>query len=418
MFNAIDHYVAMSVVYYLEETYQNLRHHKLRSVLTGLGVTWGIFILVILLGAGEGFANGVMRRFSGFARNVITCYSGYTPERGWIQFKVPWLNQLRHSVLGIQYITPLSYSTCDISHRGKHQKKQVVSADVCYHKIAQLELKKGRFLNNQDAICARPVCVIGDRIKNTFFKGEDPLGKFIDVEGIHLQVVGVLNKDAPLNNRDQDHVLIPFQTFARLYNPDILNTCYEFKILLQPRADSKRVEKAIRMYLNENLQLTNADTDAIHIWNVNAMVNMHQNLFRNIRLFLWVIGICILLNGLLGISNMMLVAVHERTQELGIRKVLGASARETRIMILSEAICISLVSGVVGMVAGMGVIHVLNGILDYMYHGTNAMMDHLVFRLPVALAALFLLVITGAIAGIVPAKRAMAILPIQALNTE
>lgn len=417
MFNAIAHYVAMSVVYYLEETYQNLKHHKLRSVLTGLGVTWGIFILVILLGAGEGFANGVMKRFSGFARNVITCYSGYTPERGWIQFKVSWLNQLRHNV-GIQYITPLSYNTCDISHRGKHQKKQVVSADVCYHKIAQLELKKGRFLNSQDAIYARPVCVIGDRIKNTFFKEEDPIGKFIEVRGTYLQVVGVLDKDAPLNSKDQDHVLIPFQTFARLYNPDILNMCYEFKILLHPRADSKRTEKEVRAYLNEHLQLTDSDTDAIRIWNVNAIVNLHHKLFRNIRLFLWVIGIFILLNGILGISNMMLVAVHERTQELGIRKVLGASARETRIMVLTEAICISLISGMVGMVAGMGVIHVLNGILDYMHHGPNVMMDHLVFRLPVALAALFLLVIAGAIAGIVPAKRAMAILPIQALNTE
>jgi len=409
----------MSVAYYLEETYQNLKHHKLRSILTGVGVTWGIFILVILLGAGEGFANGVMRRFSRYVQSVITCYAGYTPQRGRIEFKVAWLNQFPYHVEGVQYVTSISHVNTNVRSRDQHQRKSVIGVDIYYHKIAQLELKKGRFLNHQDMVFVRPVCVIGDRVSNDFFKNEDPLGKFLYVFGTSVQVVGVLDKDAAMNNEDQDHVLIASQTLARLYKSDILDTCSQFKILLKPRADATSVEQAIRTYLVKKLQLTSAEVDnAFYIWNIDAAVKKFNNLFDNIRLFLWVIGIFIMLNGLLGVSNMMLVTVHERIQEIGIRKVLGASAWGTRIMILSESICISLTAGLVGMMAGMVMIRTLNSVLDYIDPSHTSMMDHLVFRWPVALGALFLLMIAGAVAGIVPAQKAMAILPIQALRTE
>ena len=408
----------MSVAYYLEETYQNLKHHKLRSILTGVGVTWGIFILVILLGAGEGFANGVMRRLSGFARNVITCYGHYSPERGKAQFKIPWIYQLRHNIPGIQYVTPVAWIDCTVSYQKKHKQKRITSADVCYHRIAQLGLGKGRFFNDRDALFARPVCVIGDRVNNDFFKDQDSLGRFLNVQGTLMQVVGILDKDAPLNNEYQDHVLVLYQVFARLNTPALLDKCYMFKVLLEPEADAKHVEKGIKIDLAKKLQLSSSETDDFFMRNVNAIVDVHQKLFRNIRMFLWLIGILILLNGIVGVSNMMLVAVHERTQELGIRKILGASARETRTMILSESICISLVSGIIGIACGMAVIYMLNGILDYVDPGQTAMMAHLSFKLPVALAALGLVVMAGALAGIVPARRAMAVLPIKALQTE
>lgn len=167
-----------------------------------------------------------------------------------------------------------------------------------------------------------------------------------------------------------------------------------------------------------NYQFDSADQNALYIHNIDVQVQAFTTLFRNIRFFLWVIGSCMLFSGIVGINNMMLVAVKERTQELGIRKIFGASAQETLIMILSESILLSLTVGVVGMLVGMMAIYGLNNLLDYMGPTLHLTMAHLVFRLPAAIAALLLLVISGAVAGIVPAKRAMAILPIKALNTE
>ena len=176
------------------------------------------------------------------------------------------------------------------------------------------------------------------------------------------------------------------------------------------------IENKMRSYLAEQLQLSGTDQDAIYVRNINAQVKAFDHLFFNIRIFLWGISICILLNGVIGVSNMMLLTVNERTQELGIRKVLGASAKETLVMIMSESIFISLTAGIVGMLGGIGAIHVLNSLLGYIDPSQNLIMSNLVFRSSVAIAALLLLVIAGAVAGILPAKRAMAILPIKALS--
>mmetsp|Transcript_21821 Transcript_21821/g.50340 ORF Transcript_21821/g.50340 Transcript_21821/m.50340 type:complete len:378 (+) Transcript_21821:207-1340(+) len=377
-----------------------------------------MFILVILLGAGEGFSNGVMRAFSGHAKSVISWWGRHCAGRGRIWFKLSWLNQLPDNVAGIQYLTPVDHLHFSVSHGGKHQQTKVVSADICYPKIAQLVLEKGRFLNYRDAIAARPVCVIGNDVKNNFFKDTDPIGKFVEVEGTCLQVVGVLDGDTSFNHGDRDAVIIPYQTSARLYAHYISGDHDHFRLLLKPRVDAKSVEQEIRAYLIAKLQLKCAEVDAIHTWNVDAVVKKYTNLFLNIRIFLWVIGVLIVLNGVLGVSNMMLVAVSDRTQELGIRKILGASARETLFMILSESIFISLTAGLVGMLAGVGMLHILNGLLDYIDPNQHSVMAHLVFKWSVGVVSLLLLVMAGAVAGIVPAKKAIAILPIKALSTE
>jgi len=213
----------MSIVFYLTETYCNLRCHKLRSILTGAGVAWGIFILIVLLGVGEGFANGVSRNFASYAQNIIECFGGYQSSRGPVLFTMPLLKQLQFNIADIRYITPVSHSRCVLSYKEKNRKVSVVTADVCYHKIVQLVLEKGRFLNDRDALLAQPVCVIGDDLQSTFFGKEAPVGKFINVAGTYLQVVGTLAKDSSFNHEYRDRVLIVPQVFARIYDISILN---------------------------------------------------------------------------------------------------------------------------------------------------------------------------------------------------
>jgi putative ABC transport system permease protein len=374
--------------------------------------------LIILLGVGEGFANGVFRDFARYAKNTIDCFGGYQSGRGPVLFTMPLLKQLQCNIADIRYITPVSHSNCYLKYKEKYLEVVVVTADVCYHRIAQLVLEKGRFPNDRDALLVQPVCVIGDDLQSFFFGKEDPIGKFVNVAGTYLQIVGTLAKDSSFNYGYRDRVLITSQAFARIYRADILDECNHFKILLQPEADAVSIENQMRSYLAKQLQLSSTDQNAIYIRNVNAQVKVFNKLFHNIRIFLWVISICILLNGGIGISNTMLLTVNERTQEIGIRKVLGASDKETLVMIMSESIFMSLTAGIVGMIGGIGTIHVLNSLLNYIDPNQNLIMGNLVFRLPVAIVALLLVVITGALAGIMPAKRATDILPVKALNTE
>ncbi len=409
----------MSVFYYLEETFQNLRQHKLRSALTGFGVAWGIFILVLLLGAGEGFYHGIFRKFAGYAKNSVWFWGGQRASGDTILFSAPLLHNMQHSIAGIQHITPIDrvYQPVLLRYMGEdYNQATVQGVGASYNRIIQLVLKRGRFLNHRDEASARPVCVIGHDVQLILFKREDPIGKFISLGGHYFKVVGTLDKEAAINRREQKTVFTSFQTFCKTFNRS--TECHEFRISLYPEAVAHTVEQEVRTYLAERLCFDKSNAKALHVFNFGKETQKFNELFSGIRTFLWVIGGCLLLSGVMGVSNMVLVSVKERTQEIGIRKVLGASSKEILVMILSESIFISLTAGIVGMVAGVGSIQLLNRVLDYIDPAQNSLIAHLTFKWTAAMVALLLLVMAGAIAGIVPAKRATAILPIKALTTE
>ena len=409
----------MSVFYYLEETFQNLRQHKLRSMLTGFGVAWGIFILVLLLGVGEGFYHGTFRKFSGYAKNSVWFWGGQRAAGDPVLFSAPLLYKMKHSIAEIQHLSPVAmgYQPVLLRYMGEDYNQAAVQGiSASYAQISQLILKKGRFLNERDESTARPVCVIGHDVQRILFKREDPIGKFMSVGGHYFQVVGTLDKDAAINRREQKSVLTSFQTFCQTFNRSA--ECQEFRISLQPGTIAQTVEQEVRTYLAERLCFDQSDAKELYVFNFGKETQKFNDLFGGIRVFLWTIGVCLLLSGMMGVSNMVLVSVKERTQEIGIRKVLGASSKEILVMILSESVFISLTSGIVGMAAGIGSICLLNRVLDYADPAQNLLIAHLAFRLPAAMAALLLLVMAGALAGMMPAKKATDILPIQALNTE
>ena len=409
----------MRAFYYLEETCENLRQHKLRSILTGFGVTWGILLLVILLGVGEGFYWGVFRQFAGYAQNSMWFWAGQRAAGDHALFTAPLLQKLPNSVPGIEYVTPVDqeFGAILLNDRGEdYNKASLKGVGVSYDQVGQLVLEKGRFLNSRDVALNRPVCVIGNDVQSTLFKREDPIGQFMSVDGYYFQVVGTLDKDAAFNRQEQRAVLIPWQTFQKTFNRG--TEFGHFRVSLQPGAVAQAVENEVRIYLAEQLRFDQSDPRTLYVFNFGEQAQKFNELFQGVRLFLGVIGACMLLSGVVGVSNMMLVLVKERTQEIGIRKVLGASSQEILMMVLAESIFISLAAGTVGMLAGVGSIYVLNRVLDYIDPAQHLLIAHLAFKFSAAIAALLLLVIAGAMAGIMPAKRATSILPIEALNTE
>ncbi|MEL6607162.1 MAG: ABC transporter permease, partial [Bacteroidota bacterium] len=329
---------------------------------------------------------------------------------------VPLLHKLQANVVGIEHIAPIVETSTHLQYNGKDCATTLKGIGVNYHQIDQLVLGQGRFLNHRDEALNRPVCVIGHEAQRNLFKSENPIGKFINVGGHYFQVVGTLDKDASFNQGSQRAVFVPLQKFQKTFNQGI--KFWHFRASLHAGARGKVVEDEMRSYLAEQLRFDKAAPRTLWIWNLDEQAQSFNMFFSAIRLFLWVIGISMLLSGIVGVSNMMFVLVKERTQEIGIRKVIGAGAREILMMIMTEAVFISLVSGIVGMLAGIGSIHLINQLLDYVDPIQQATLGHLVFRPSAAVAALVLLVIAGAMAGLMPARRATAILPIKALNSE
>ena len=336
-----------------------------------------------------------------------------------VLFSTPLLHKVQHSIAGIQHITPVDrgYQPFLLRYMGEaYNQATVQGVGVSYAQISQLVLKRGRFFNHRDEAAARPVCVIGHDIQRILFKREDPIGKSISVGGHYFQVVGTLDKEAAINRGEQKYVLTPFQTMCTTFNRSA--ECQQFRVSLHPEAIAQTVEQKVRTYLAEQLCFDKSDSKALYALNFGKETQKFNDLFGGIRTFFWAIGVCLLLSGMMGVSNMVLVSVKERTQEIGIRKVLGASSKEILAMILSESVFISLTAGIVGMAAGIGSIYLLNRVLDYVDPAQNLLIAHLAFKLPAAMAALLLLVMAGALAGIIPAKKATAILPIKALTTE
>jgi len=341
------------MLHHLEETYQNLRQHRHRSVLTGFGVTWGIFMLIILLGAGEGFYNGVARQFAGYAQNTMRFWGGWRKAGDVILFTAPLLHKLSKNVAGIQYVSPVAggYQPSWLTYGHEYYDQALIKGVSCKHaKVGQLALSQGRFLNPRDEALTRPVCVIGQQVQQILFKGESPIGKFINVNGHYFQVVGTLAGGDSFNREERQSVLVPHVVFCKAFNWGA--EFWHFRASLMPGVNAQAIEQDIRTYLAEQLYFDPTNKRALHVYNLSKEAQSFHNLFRNIRIFLWVIGICTLLGGIVGISNMMLVGVKERTQEIGIRKVLGASYQEILLMILSESVFISLAAGIVGVVAG------------------------------------------------------------------
>ena len=404
----------------LQEIFHNLGKNKLRTLLTGFSVSWGIFMLIILLGSGYGIENGVRNAFSEDAINSIWIRSGQTsrPHEGLkkgrsIRFSNEDFDDLKNSIKGREYIAGRYYLGRDttVRHKSKAGTFSIIGVHPQYADIEMLTAMRGRLLNVNDQNQERKVAIIGPKTKRELFSNGTAVGQYILIKNISFQIVGVFNDKGDEWNLDR--IFIPISTmqylFSRTDRVHNLAMTIDHTAWEQPEA----VEAAVRKRLAQRLRFHVDDRRAVFTYNTLVTFQKYMRLFANIRIFVWIIGIGSIVAGIVGVSNIMLITVKERTREIGIRKAIGASPASIIDLIVTEAIIITLFFGYIGLVAGVVVLE----IMAYLIQGV-AYFKQPEVNLMTAFGAVFLLVLSGTLAGIFPARRAAQIKPMEALHDE
>ena len=402
-----------------QEIFSTIRKNKLRTLLTGFSVAWGIFMLIILLGSGYGLENGVKREFTGDAVNYLSINAGVTsmPYKGMkpgrrLRFTNEDKNQLG-ALQGVEKSSGRSavWINNTLSYKNEYGNFDIYAVSPDYKFVESLIILKGRYLNEIDENDYRKVAVLGRLVEEALFKGEDPLGKYIKVSGVLFKVVGSF--DDPGGDRDLTRIYIPLASAQRVFNMG--NNVGSILLNLGDADVEESLEmiETIKQDLSEKMKFDPADPRAIFVYNSIENYRNLMNLFANIRLFIWIIGIGTIIAGIVGVSNIMMIVVKERTKEIGIRKSMGATPWSIISLILQESILITAFAGYVGLVLGVGVLELLSNVLPETDYFANPEVN-----IQIAISATILLVLSGALAGFIPARKAASVKPVLALKDE
>jgi putative ABC transport system permease protein len=414
------------------EILQTLQRNRLRTFLTACGIFWGVFMLVVMLGFGHGLQSGVRNEFGIFAFNTVfvwgqqtdVAFEGRPPGRP-VRLTLDDVTPLRR-IPGVELVLPRNSlegrpGQPNVISRGqKSMSFQVSGEEAEYLRLEPLQMSSGRFLNPADLAETRKVAVIGRRVvEGLFGKGVDPVGKAIAINGVSVTVVGVYRTDesGPRGDWFAGRVFIPRTTLARAFvaGPWINGMA----ILVGPQRRSTEVEADVRAFLLARHHAAPDDLRAIGSFNREKEFHKVDALFTAIQTLSWFVGLLTLLAGALGVSNIMMIAVAERTREIGIRKALGATPFTIISQIIAESTLLTALAGYLGLVVGVGVLELAGQIIERMSHGPGPQL----FARPevdlgVAIAATVVLTLAGAMAGLAPARVAVAIHPVAALAHE
>jgi putative ABC transport system permease protein len=408
----------------LREIDASIKEHKARSILTGFGIAWGIFILIVLLGAGNGFRSGMLAMFSGYASNSIWVTGQWVSQAkvggmqsgSRIRFNESVVGKLHKRFRQIQFISSeISLENANpVGYKGHNGYFEVKGIDRNYNTIKLLEIEDGRFLNELDYKEQRRVVVIGNRVKETLFKNENPVGKHISIAGVFFQVVGVLKSGTLFSMMEQNNIYTPIISLYHTFN--LAKEFLTFGALLHDKTVVETFETELRNYLSQEIGFNKSDRNSLYINNIQLQVSAFNSLFNGIDVFLWVLGICFLLSGMIGITNIMLVVVKERTIEIGIRKALGATPESIVFLIISEALIITVLFGLIGLLFGYLGMGVYNWIVSILQTGQQEIFARASLEWYITLSAFVLLIVSGVIAGLFPAQKAAKIMPVETLN--
>lgn len=406
------------------EVFQSIGKNKLRAVLTGFAVFWGIFMLIILLGAGAGLRNGFEFNFRNTATNSIRIWGnetskpwkGLQPNRK-ILLEEGDIEALRNAIPGIQHISG-QYSVWRGESKLQYRKNSgsfgIRGIEPQYQYLKHQRILKGRFINEVDQVQDRKVIVIAPDVVEELFKYEDPLHKWINVNGIPFEVVGLYAFEAGgMERGSRSPVFIPLSAAQKVFNAKGTVDDITFSFADASVAGAKRAEQRAIHTLARRHDFDPTDERALWVNNNVENVGTIGNVFNGITAFLWFVGIGSLIAGIVGVSNIMLIVVKERTREIGIRKALGATPANVVGQVMLESVFVTGLAGWMGLVLG---IFLMEGIASVV-PGSEFFRDPTI-KLNVALWALFALVVAGALAGYIPARRAAAIRPIEALRYE
>jgi len=404
-----------------QEVFLSLSRRRLRTALTALSVAWGILMLVVLLAAGRGLANGTERSFQDNASNSVFVRPGNTriPYRGQpqgrrIEFENADLGLIQNKDAGYEHHSGRFYPRADThaAFRDKEGHYQVRSVHPGHLFIEKTTIETGRYINERDIRERRKVAVIGQAVADNLFRGEPtPLGRFIKLGSTEFLVVGTFS-DAG-DDREQETIYVPFSTGQLSFAGNNHVDAMMFTINPLFEAEAPAIIEDLRSSMAKRHGFSPKDTMAVRMRNQNDFAKKLESVLWAIRAFVWIIGLGTILAGVVGVGNIMLIAVRERTREFGIRKALGASPLSIVSMIMEEALAITILSGYLGLVAGVALVQAAAKFIPNSDFFRNPEVD-----VSVGFAATGVLVVAGVLAGFIPAWRAARVAPIEALRAE
>ena len=412
-----------------QEIFSSISKNKTRTIITVIGVLWGIFIYIALSGAAKGLDNGFERQFRNIAMNSIgvwtqktsLAYAGFKKGRS-PRLKFKDAAALKERVPGIQFITPRNVrgvfdgGAPPLVVRGNKSETYALYGDT--PEYARIVAKKiydgGRFINEKDVELERKVCVIGERtVKELFEPNENPIGEYVRINQTYFKVIGVHKFVQGGGFESDGDIFIPFTTFNKMYNyGDNVNF---FFLAAYDSEDPVKIEAQIEETLKRIHQVSPKDDKAIGFINLGEIFGKIIGFSKGMTFLSLVVGLATIIAGVIGIGNILLISVKERTKELGIRRALGATPSEVKTQIILESVFLTFVSGILGIILGALVLAGINaatsGLTDYPY--TNPTVP-----IPYVLGVLFIIITLGTLIGLIPAQRAVSIKPIEALREE
>ncbi|MDG1478893.1 MAG: ABC transporter permease [Myxococcota bacterium] len=408
------------------EIAQTVRRNRLRAALTAAGVFWGMFMLLLMQGFGNGMENGVQRTMGDFSTNSVYLWGRRTamPYRGHRSGRPVEFSNADTDVLAqlpeIVHLAPRlqlgGYRSPSLTtHNGKSGGFPVAGDVPAYRAIQPMAIDEGRFLNDLDLADRRKVAVLGQQVVDELFeRGEAPVGAHVTISGIDFTVVGVFHSTIGGDDGDRFNstIHVPFSTFQQTFQYG--DSVGWYALTGRPDVDAAVLEAEVRSVLAARHGIHPEDERAMGSFNASEEFTRLRKLFDGISLLVWFVGAMTLLSGVIGVSNIMLISVQERTREIGVRRAIGASRQAVVVMILQEAVALTLTAGYVGLVCGVGFLEVLSQVVG----PDSEVLSEPGVDLSVALGAATLLVVLGAFAGLLPAIRAAAIHPVVALRAD
>ena len=409
-----------------QEIYLTIRKHKLRTALTAFGVFWGIFMLVVLLGAGNGLENGVMRDFD-FAKNSVFVwtqrtsipYKGFKPGR-FINLNNDDIIAIRSNINEVDVIAPRNYleGEFSINYKDKSASFFVFGDYPDYLEVKPMLISRGRFINNLDIKEKRKIAVIGRRVVEVLFDPEeDPIGEYIRIKGVHFKVVGIFDTRQKGENAiyDVQTIYIPNTAMQHVFNQG--NKIGWFAFLPKEKIRAAVVEEKTKLLLAKRHKVHPDDRQAFASWNLEEEYQKMQTLFAGIRGFSWIVAIGTIIAGMVGVGNIMMIIVKERTKEIGIRKSVGAKPWSLISMIIQESLVITGISGYLGLVLGVVLVEVINYVM-VQFNLESGFFANPEVDFQVAVSAIIVLVVAGTLAGLIPGIKAAKVDPVIALRDE